>query len=160
MTAVARRGTVVIGIGNVARSDDGLGVHVIRQLRRRPDVAGVELIEGGTAGLMLLPLLADADRAIIIDAIAFGAPAGTLVRLDRAEGAFATGMTAHDLGLADLLDAMRLSDATPSELVLHGAQPESTAMGTDLSAPVTAAVAALMDAIDADLLAWQREPAR
>src|ERR1019366_4478021 len=74
--------TVVIGLGNVILSDDGLGVHAVRRLRDRCPLADrVELIEGGTAGLLLLPHLADARRAIIIDAIDTGAPPGTLVRL-------------------------------------------------------------------------------
>lgn len=159
MTARARGGIVVIGIGNVVRSDDGLGVHAVRELRRRrPHREGVQLIDGETGGLMLLPHLADADRAIIVDAIAIGTPAGTLVRLDRSEGIFATGMTPHEVGLADLLDAMRLSDATPSQLVLHGAQPGSTAFGTALTAPVAGALDALVDAIEIELAAWSARP--
>ena len=66
----ARSTTVVIGIGNVIHSDDGLGVHAVRRLRHRTLGADdIQLIEGGTAGLMLLPHLAAARRAIIIDAI-------------------------------------------------------------------------------------------
>lgn len=150
-----RPGIVVIGIGNVVRSDDGLGVHVVRQLRGR-DTYGeaVTLIEGGTLGLMLLPHLAEASHAIIIDAVAAGHSPGTLVRLDRAEGLFATGMTPHDVGLSDLLDAMRLTDATPDHLVLHGAQPESTAFGTDLTPALAHALDALADVIEAELLTW------
>ena len=55
----------------------------MRRLQHRYQLQdGVELVEGGTAGLLLLPLLADARRVIIVDAIDTGAPAGTLVRLD------------------------------------------------------------------------------
>ena len=126
--------TVVIGIGNVIRSDDGLGVHAARRLRdRRRHGDDVEIIEGGTAGLMLLPRVAEAYRVILIDAIAFGASPGTLTRLEDGRGAFPTGMTPHDVGLSDLLDAARLTDSWPQELVLHGAQPESTALDTELT---------------------------
>ena len=79
----ARRGTVVIGIGNIVLSDDGLGVHAVRRLRELHDLGdGVELVEGGTAGLLLLPHLADARRAIVVDAIDTGTRAGTLVRIE------------------------------------------------------------------------------
>ena len=79
----ARRGTAVIGIGNVVLSDDGLGVHAVRRLRDRYRFGDdIELIEGGTAGLLLLPSLADARRAIIVDAIDTGTAPGALVRLD------------------------------------------------------------------------------
>jgi hydrogenase maturation protease len=148
-----RRGIVVIGIGNIIRSDDGLGVHAVQRLRERLALAeGVELIEGGTAGLLLLPDLAGASRAIIIDAIDTGAAPGTLTRLPNGEGAFAGGMTPHDVGLADLLTAARLSDAWPDVLVLHGAQPGSTAMGTELTPPVAAALDGLVAAVEAELL--------
>jgi hydrogenase maturation protease len=62
--------TVVIGLGNVILSDDGLGVHAVRRLRERPELdADTELVEGGTAGLLLLPYLEDARRVILVDAI-------------------------------------------------------------------------------------------
>ena len=154
MTSV-RDGTVIIGIGNIIRSDDGLGVHAVRRLRERHPLAhDVELIEGGTAGLLLLPCLAGARRAIIVDAISVGHPPGTLLRLTNGDGAFSTGMTPHDVGLADLLDAARLTDAWPDELVLHGAQPASTAMGMELTPPFAAALDPQVDAIHADLLEW------
>jgi hydrogenase maturation protease len=152
MSAVA-----VVGVGNVVMSDDGLGVHAARRLRERyPLAAHVQLIEGGTAGLLLVPYLADADRAIILDAIDTGASPGTLVRLAGEEcvSVFATGMTPHDVALADLLGAARLAGACPAELVLHGAQPGSTAIGTELTAPVAAALDALVDRVAVELAAW------
>jgi hydrogenase maturation protease len=152
-----RAGVVVIGVGNVVLSDDGLGVHAVRRLRERYAFAdGVELVEGGTAGLLLLPHLADARRAILVDAIDTGAPVGQLVRLEGKDwaSAFAVRMTPHDVGLADLLGAAQLSGSWPDELVLHGAQPRSTAIGTELSAPVAAALDPLVDAIAFELVAW------
>ena len=149
--------TVVIGLGNVILSDDGLGAHSLRRLRDRyPPADRIELIEGGTAGLLLLPHLADARRAIIIDAIDTGAPPGTLVRLPGEDWAstYAIRITPHDIGLRHLLAAARLSGAWPQELVLHGAQPDSTAIGTQLSAPLAAALDPLVHAILASLAAW------
>jgi len=126
--------TVVIGLGNVVMSDDGLGVHAVARLRESGRLAdAVELIEGGTAGLLLLPHLADAPRAIIIDAVRAGARAGTLVRLD-ADGlarVFERHISPHDVGLRDLLGAARLSGDWPSALVLHGIEPAVTRVGTE-----------------------------
>ena len=157
----AAAGTVVIGIGNIVLADDGLGVHAVRRLRERHAVPGVEIIEGGTAGLLLLPHLADARRAILVDAIDVGAPAGTLVRLEgqACERAFSTGLTAHEVGLADLLAAARISGAWPETLVLHGAQPASTAPCTNLTAPLRACLDELVDRIAADLVATAPSPA-
>jgi hydrogenase maturation protease len=154
---VVGQGTAVIGLGNVVLSDDGVGVHAVQRLSERHQVTdGVELVEGGTAGLLLLPLLADAHRVIIVDAIDTGAPAGTLVRLDGDDwaSAFEVRMTPHDVGLIDLLGAAQLSGAWPEQLVLHGVQPASTAIGTELSAPVAAALDPLVDAVAAELRLW------
>lgn len=149
--------TVVIGLGNVVLSDDGLGVHAVRRMHHRYQPGdGVELVEGGTAGLLLLPCLADAKRVIIVDAIDTGAPAGTLVRLDGEDwaSAFESRMTPHDVGLVDLLGAARLSGAWPERLVLHGVQPASTSIGIELSTPVAAALERLLDAVAAELRQW------
>lgn len=150
-------GVVVIGIGNVVRSDDGVGVHAVVRLRERlgsqPDVT---LVEGGTAGLLLLPHLADARRAIIIDAIDVGAEPGTLVRLagDEFAVAFSADTTVHDVGLRDLLGAARLSGAWPEQLVLRGVQPGSTTLGTELTSTVAAALDGLVDSIADELAGW------
>jgi len=149
---------LVLGLGNVVMSDDGVGVHAVRRLRERTAPAdGVELIEGGTAGLLLLPHLADAEQAIIIDAIDTGAPAGTLVRLDGDSwpAAFATHVTVHDVGVRDLLGAAQLTGALPRQLVLHGVQPATTSIGTELSAPVARALDQLVSAVQAELTAWE-----
>jgi hydrogenase maturation protease len=108
----AGRWTVVIGVGNVVMSDDGLGVHALRRLRSRYRLGDdVELIEGGTAGLLLLPHLADAPQVIIIDAIDTGSTAGALVRLDGKRWASAchAWMTPREVGVADLLGAALLA---------------------------------------------------
>ena len=151
----AGRGTVVIGVGNVVMSDDGLGVHALRRLRSRYRFGDdVELFEGGTAGLLLLPHFADPLQVIIIDAIDTGSAAGTLVRLDgkRWASAFHARMTPHEVGLTDLLGAALLSGAWPRRLVLHGAQPARTTIGTELSPPVADALDPLAAAVAADVV--------
>jgi hydrogenase maturation protease len=149
--------TVVIGLGNVILSDDGVGVHAVRRLRERPAIAeDVVLIEGGTAGLLLLPSLADARRAILVDAIDTGAAPGTLTRLDGKEwmSGFSIRMTPHDVALEDLLSAAQLTDAWPEKLVLLGVQPASIALGIELTPPVADAVHTLIDAVVSQLDAW------
>jgi hydrogenase maturation protease len=148
--------TVVIGLGNLILSDDGLGVHAVRRLRKRYAFGGgVELIEGGTAGLVLLPVLADARCAILVDAIDTGTAPGTITRLEGRHwvSVFSMRLTPHDVALADLLGAAELIGAWPQTLVLLGAQPASVALGTELTAPVAGVLDALVDAIAAELIA-------
>ncbi len=147
---------MVIGLGDVVLSDDGLGVHAVRRLRMRAGIADtVEVIEGGTAG-SLLRHLARARRAIIVDAINAGLPPGALVRLEGKDWANAVSirMTPHEVALEDLLGAAELTGAWPEELVLLGAQPGSIALGSQPSPAVAARLDALVAAIEAELHAW------
>lgn len=152
-----RAGSVVIGLGNVICSDDGVGVHAVLALRQTRSLpAAVTLVEGGTAGLLLLPYLADAERVILIDAIDIGAAPGTLVQLEGDDWAsiFAVHMTPHDVGLADLLGAAQLSGAWPDQLFIHGVQPASIELGTTLTPAVAAALDGLIDAVATQLDHW------
>ena len=147
---------MVIGLGDVVLSDDGLGVHAVRRLRMRAGIAdAVELIEGGSAGA-LLRRLARARRAIIVDAIDAGLPPGELVRLEGKDWADAVSirMTPHEVALEDLLRAAQLTGAWPEQLVLLGAQPGSIALGSEPSRAVAACLDALVAAIEAELHAW------
>ena len=74
--------TVVLGLGNPLMGDDGLGLAVLGRLRDEWDLPGtVELVDGGTWGMNLLPLIEDAPELVLIDAIRAGAPAGTVLEL-------------------------------------------------------------------------------
>jgi hydrogenase maturation protease len=150
-------GAVLIGLGNIAQTDDGIGVHAIRRYGRTHTVASqVDVIEGGTAGLLLIPALADAECAIIVDAIDLGATPGTFVRLPGAAWttAFAQRLSPHDTGLTDLLGAALLTDALPRELVLMGLQPGWIGWGTELTPPVATGLPVLVDAIADQLAGW------
>ena len=152
-----RAGIAILGLGNVALTDDGLGVHAVRRLREAHDLpSGVAAVEGATAGLLLLPLVADAERVIVVDAIDAGAPPGTRVRLDGGEvlSAFDSVLTPHALGLTDLLRAARLTGAWPLHLVILGLQPACTGIGTELSPALELGLDGLVHQIAEELASW------
>jgi len=149
--------TVVLGLGNVAQADDGLGIHAVRELLARYDLPPrVEVVEGGTAGLLLVPALSDADRAVIVDAIDLAAVPGTLHRLEGRSWstAFLPRLTPHDAGLSDLLGATALAGALPAELLLLGLQPERIGWGCEPTSTVAAAIPMLVDALADVLRDW------
>jgi hydrogenase maturation protease len=134
---------LVLGLGNLLLSDDGLGPAVMAELVRRfvaPE--GVALLDGGTLGLALLGELAEARAAILVDAVAAEAPAGTLVRIEGAEvaPAVAQRLSPHQIGVADLLGAARLLGREPPRLVLLGAVPQSLELGVGCSPSVAASI--------------------
>ncbi len=120
-------GVLVLGLGNVLLGDDGLGAAAIACIERDYRIPpGVRLADGGTLGLSLLGLIADADRVILVDAVRADASPGTLVRLDGADVADAVWdrLSPHQVGVADLLDAARLIDRYPSAVTLLGLVPD------------------------------------
>jgi hydrogenase maturation protease len=144
---------IVLGLGNTLHSDDGVGPQAIEKLRSDPRVPGdVSLIEGGTLGLELLTYIWDCSYLLVLDAVDVGQPPGTLVRMSSQELQTLPGKgSVHQLGVADLLVALRvLANRTP-EVVLLGVQPASTEWGTELSPAVGAALDSLVDAAVTEL---------
>jgi len=133
---------LVLGIGNILLGDEGVGVAVVEHLKTQPELPpGVDFIDGGTGSLVLLEPMLDARRMILVDATADGSPPGTIQRIvPRFSTDFPPSLTAHDIGLRDLLDSFYLLGETP-EVVLYAitiAWPQD--MTVSLSAEVEAAV--------------------
>lgn len=148
--------TVVVGLGNVLCGDDGLGVAAAFDLGRRYRVpAAVQILDGGTLGLALMSELFAAPAAILLDAVAADAPPGTLVRLvgDDVTSAVRARLSVHQVGVADLLDGLRLAGGEPRRLVLLGVVPERVTLGLERSAAVAAAMPALVTVAAAELRA-------
>ena len=100
---------LVLGIGNVLMGDEGVGVHVVRQLEKDAIPDGVELLDGGTGSFLLLDPMQRARRVILVDATLDGNPPGTVRRLTpRYSTDYPRTLAAHDIGLKDLLDAFYL----------------------------------------------------
>lgn len=111
--------TLVLGLGNVLLGDEGVGVHVVRALERQPMPAHVECLDGGTGGFILLEPLEDAGRVILIDAAADGNPPGTVTRTTpRFSRDYPPTLTAHDVGVKDLLDVFYMQGGD-REVVLY-----------------------------------------
>jgi len=147
---------LVLGIGNVLLTDEGVGVRAINELARRYVFSEqVELLDGGTAGIELLRHIAGRDHLIIIDAMKCGQPPGTVVRVEGADvpAAFRTRISPHQLGLSDLLAAAMLTGELPANLVLFGVEPASLEPGLDLSDVVEASVDKLLNGVCDELRA-------
>src|ERR1017187_5776321 len=103
--------TLVLGLGNVIMGDEGVGVHVVRALEKRPPHPNVEYLDGGTGGFILLEPMQAADRIVMIDAAADGNPIGTVTRtVPRFARDYPPTLTAHDIGIKDLLDLFYMLD--------------------------------------------------
>jgi hydrogenase maturation protease len=144
---------LVLGIGNILLGDEGVGVAVIEHLNNLGTMLPtVDLLDGGTGSLVLLEPMREARRMILVDATADGSPPGTIQRLvPRFSSDFPPSLTAHDIGLRDLLDSFYLLGETP-EVVLYAISirfPQELGLG--LSPEVAAAVPVVADRIHREI---------
>jgi hydrogenase maturation protease len=148
----------VIGIGNVLLRDDGIGVHVVDEMRRRAGCGEItlpeatRLVDGGTLGLALLAELEDARAVLFVDAADLGREPGAVepVRGEALRSAAPTGAAARS-GLAGLLAAAALAGVLPDGVALIGVQPQAIEAGIEPTAAARAAVPFAVEATLAEL---------
>ena len=141
---------VVLGLGSVLMRDDGIGVHLVRALSRDYDFAStVEIIDGGTSGMELLPELSGCDHLIVIDAVRANLAPGEIICLrdEQVPAFFKTKFSPHQAGLPDMLAALAFQGSVPHHVVLLGIQPEDLSSGMQLSECLTNRFDTLLDAV-------------
>ena len=129
---------MILGVGNLLLSDEGVGVHVANKLMKMDLPAGVEVIEGGTDGFRLMNVVTEADRLIVVDAVKGGSPPGSIYRFDIKDApsspdAFKTSV--HQIGILEVVHLSELIGQTPETTVI-GVEPGSLEMGMELSPEV------------------------
>jgi hydrogenase maturation protease len=117
---------LVLGIGNLLWADEGFGPRALAELQgRHVFPAGVELVDGGTQGLYLMPMVRAARRLLVLDAVDFGRPPGELVILRDAEIPRLMGakrLSLHQTTFMDVLAAVELLGGGPKAMVVVGVQ--------------------------------------
>lgn len=147
---------LVVGLGNILLRDEGVGVRVVGAVEALGPVVlppGTRVVDGGTLGLDLLPLIEDARALLIVDAVDLRRPPGT-IRLfhgDEIHSPLAGHLSPHQVGIGDLLAAARLRGTLPGPVALIGIQPAQIAIGLGLSEVVEAAVPAAVRTAVAEL---------
>ncbi len=132
---------MILGVGNLLLSDEGFGVHFVRNLERNyqfPDE--VELCDVGTLGLLATHKLEDAERVYLVDALALDGEPGEWRRYrkdDFLAGRVPAQLSPHQAGVREMLVVSELRGCCPAEVHLIGVIPASLAPGCGLS-PVLA----------------------
>ena len=128
--------TTVLGIGNVILSDEGFGVRVVEFLAANYDFSeDVQLVDGGTLGIELTQFVTDSKRLLVIDSINGGKEPGTRFRFvnDEVQAHFQDKLSAHEVGIQDVLTLLTLTGKKIPEVVVIGAQPFFVEPGVTLS---------------------------
>lgn len=151
--------TLVLGIGNTLLSDEGIGIHVLNHLHEHhPELAGVTYLDGGTLSFTLAGAIEEADNLIVLDAAELKAEPGTVRTFVGADMDHYLGQgkrSVHEVGLLDLMDMARLTDALPENRALVGVQPRELGWGEQPSDPVAVAVPQAAAEVLALVRAWQ-----
>jgi hydrogenase maturation protease len=149
-------GTVVIGLGNPLMCDDGVGLAALARLRDAWQLDDVQLVDGATWGLSLLPVIEDATRLLLVDAISAGLEPGELVELEkeRLPIYLSRKLSPHQVDMRDALAVAAWRGHLPDEVVAIGIQPESIELGTEISPRVAGSLDALVAAAVRRLEAW------
>jgi len=140
--------------------DDGLGVVAAERLRTHlGHVEGIDVLDGGTWGMQLLPAIEDARRLVVVDAIRDGREPGTVVRLAKEElpRFLYHKVSPHQIDLREVFAVAELRGTFPEEAVALGIQPDVVELQDGLSPTVSGSLPVLLDAITDQLRAWGHE---
>ncbi|RHO66179.1 hydrogenase maturation protease [Parabacteroides sp. AF48-14] len=139
---------LILGVGNLLLKDEGVGIHVIRALENEELPPNVSLMDGGTGGLHLIAWIQDYDRIIMVDATLDNNPPGT-IRLIRPRYAtdFPPLMSAHEIGLRDMIEAMILTGKLPDIQLIVISAADISEVGMELTPVVEAAVPKVVELI-------------
>jgi hydrogenase maturation protease len=147
-------GALVLGVGNILLADEGVGVRVVEAFQQRYVIPeGVDVLDGGTAGMDLLDALSSRSHIVIVDAVRTGAEPGTIVQLSGTDvpALFSNRISPHQLGISDVLAILRLIDQEPRHIALIGIVPVDLDLGLALSGMIAAKVDEMADLVADEL---------
>ena len=154
---------VVLGVGNILLTDEGLGVHVVKELKENYNFTPeISLIDGGTMGMELLTYMRAMKRILLIDAINGGEAPGTVYEFPHREleQYFTEHISVHEVGMQDILRIRAIQENPLEDAIVIGVEPESLEIGFEPSAPVQAVLPEVKERVLRVLRNWgvQVEP--
>ena len=126
---------MVIGVGNSIQMDDGIGIHTLNELRKFDLPEEIELFDGGTLGIDLMPYIEGREKLIFIDSVKGGEKPGTIFKFEPEDLNYddAPKTSVHQLGLIDSLQMISLIGKAPDKIVIFGVQPKTIDWGEELT---------------------------
>ncbi len=148
----AETNILVLGIGNILLSDEGAGIKVIEQLQQQykiPDA--IEVTDGGTMGVELLPWIEKRSHIIIVDAIRSDNPPGSVLKVDDVPAFFQNKISPHQIGITDVLAMAYILDDLPPSVILIGVEPETLSGGIELSETISGKIDTMVDMVVSEI---------
>jgi hydrogenase maturation protease len=151
----------VIGVGNILLRDEGIGVHVVEELRVRYQFdERVSLVDGGTGGFSLLRHIKDTDLLILIDAMDTGLEPATVSTLEfpPIHNKIFTPLPSHLVGVFEIIHISQAIYRYPAKVKIIGIQPADTSIGIEISPKVRTIIPKLISLILEELKKWGFQP--
>lgn len=148
----------ILGLGNILMTDEGVGVHTVNEFEKRYTIPEyVEIIDGGAAGLDLIPFIEGREKVLMVDAVNFDQEPGYIDTLENEAipVKLATKASMHHLGLMDVLSIVKLSGNYPKEICIIGIQPKSLELGLDMTPEICDKQEALIKRVADKLNEWK-----
>jgi hydrogenase maturation protease len=141
--------TLVIGVGNLLRTDDGAGIHVINRLNElHPKI---DTVDAAMGSIEIIEAMRGYDMAIIVDAIETGAEPGTIYKVNLTGGEQPPTIThSHGTDLPTVLQLGRqlYADEMPREIILLAIEAEdTTTIGDEPTRRVRGAISRVVETI-------------
>ena len=152
-TSEVRPSTLVLGVGNILLSDEGVGVHVIEALKSRSMPPDVEVLDGGTASLELLNIMANRDKVIVVDAVEGGGEPGTIYSFtpDDIKYHSVTFTSLHQISLLETLTDAKYLGIAPRAVIILGIEPKKMDLGLEMTQEVAATLPRVIELVLAEL---------
>jgi hydrogenase maturation protease len=132
---------LILGIGNLLMGDEGVGIHVVNHLYENYDLGEIDILDGGTGGFHLLEYFQKYRQVLVVDATIDGQPPGTISFLKpKFSSDYPRTLTAHDIGLKDLIDSLFLLDVKTDIYLMTISIPQIEKVTLDISDQIRNAV--------------------
>jgi hydrogenase maturation protease len=140
--------TLVLGIGNLLIGDEGVGVHAVRELELSGVPEHVRVLDGGTGGFHLLSLFQEFDPIIVVDATMDTQVEGHVqLRHPKYASEFPRTLSAHDIGLRDLLESATLLGPLPELFLVTVSIKTLQGLSTELSPKIRDSIPAVLKTV-------------
>lgn len=134
---------LVLGVGNPMFGDDGFGIEAAHAFEHQGGLGDdVEVMDGGTCGIYLLPYLEGREQVWILDAVHFRGTPGEMIVADAEEvnKRISIKMSEHQVTLNEVLALLELMGTKPGRIRLIGVQPKHMIFAGGLSDEVRARI--------------------
>lgn len=147
----------ILGVGNVILKDEGFGVRVMEYLDKNYEFGDdVQLIDGGTLGIELTKFITGTKKLLILDSINSGGEKGKIFHFEDDEvlAHFDDKLSAHEVGIKDVLALLKVTGKAPEKVAVIGAEPYDLGAGVGLSKEMSSLLYKVADDTLKTLESW------